>query len=129
MAIEKVNEDINLDIEPNSEAQIMVPGMENNAMMMEDGSAIVNPMPDASGKGAFNANLAEIIPDDELQSLSKGLVGDYEADKDARSSWLKTYSDGLDLLGWTGECGGVGGELLELAPRARGQGPLHLRDH
>ena len=66
MAIEKVNEDINLDIEPSSEAQISLPGMENNAMMMEDGSAIVNPMPDASGKGAFNANLAEIIQDDEL---------------------------------------------------------------
>jgi hypothetical protein len=100
MAIEKVNEDINLEIEPNSEQQISLPGMENNAMMMEDGSAIVNPMPDASGKGAFNANLAEMIQDDELQSLSKGLVGDYEADKDARSSWLKTYSEGLDLLGF-----------------------------
>ena len=100
MAIEKVNEDINLEIEPNSEQQISLPGMENNATMMEDGSAIVNPMPDASGKGAFNANLAEMIQDDELESLSKGLVGDYEADKDARSSWLKTYSEGLDLLGF-----------------------------
>jgi hypothetical protein len=100
MAIEKVNEDINLDIEPSSEAQISLPGMENNAMMMEDGSAIVNPLPDLSGKGAFNSNLAEIIPDDELESLSKGLVGDYESDKDARSSWLKTYSEGLDLLGF-----------------------------
>ena len=100
MAIEKVNEDINLEIEPNSEAQITVPGMENNAMMMEDGSAIVNPLPDLSGRGAFNSNLAEVIPDDELESLSKGLVGDYESDKDARSSWLKTYSEGLDLLGF-----------------------------
>ena len=99
MPIEKVNEDINLDIEPSSEAQISLPGMEDNAMMMEDGSASVNPLPDTSGKGAFNSNLAEVIPDDELQSLSKGLVGDYEADKDARSSWLKTYSEGLELLG------------------------------
>ena len=74
MAIEKVNENINLEIEPSSEAQISLPGMENNAVMMEDGSAIVNPMPDASGKGAFNSNLAEMIPDDELESLSKGLV-------------------------------------------------------
>jgi hypothetical protein len=100
MAIEKVNEDINLDIEPSSEAKISVPGMENNAMMMEDGSAIVNPLPDTSEQGAFNANLAELIPDDELESLSKGLVSDYEYDKDARSEWLKTYTDGLDLLGF-----------------------------
>ena len=69
MAIEKVNEDINLEIEPNSEAQIALPGMENNAMMMEDGSAIVNPMPDISGRGAFNANLAEIIPDDTAEPV------------------------------------------------------------
>ena len=80
MAIEKVNEDVNLDIEPGSEAQITVPGMESNAVMMEDGSAIVNPLPDTSGRGAFNSNLAEVIPDDELESLSKGLVGDYESD-------------------------------------------------
>jgi hypothetical protein len=31
MAIEKVNENINLDIEPNSEQQISLPGMEDNA--------------------------------------------------------------------------------------------------
>jgi hypothetical protein len=51
MAIEKVNEDINLEIEPNSEQQISLPGMENNAMMLEDGSAIVNPLAGRIGQG------------------------------------------------------------------------------
>ena len=102
MAIEKNNEPINLEIEPSSEAQITLPGMdmEGDAMMLEDGSAIVNPAEDTTEQGAFNANLAELIPDDELQSLAGSLMNDYEYDKDARSDWLKTYTDGLDLLGF-----------------------------
>ena len=74
--------------------------MDGDAMMLEDGSAIVNPMEDTSLEGAFNANLAELIPDDELTALANDLVSDYEYDKDARGDWLKTYTEGLDLLGF-----------------------------
>ena len=66
MAIEKVNEDIDLEIEPNSSVEISGPLSEGDALMLDDGSAIVNPMEDTSPQGAFNANLAELIPDDEL---------------------------------------------------------------
>jgi len=101
MAIEKNNQDlIDLEIEQGVDQEISTPMMDGDAMMMEDGSAIVNPLPDTSEQGAFNANLAELIPDDELESLSGSLVSDYEYDKDARADWLKTYTDGLDLLGF-----------------------------
>ena len=100
MAIEKVNEEINLEIAPDSAQEITTPMMEGDAMMLEDGSAIVNPVEDTSEQGAFNANLAELIPDDELESLAGGLIADYEYDKDARDDWLKTYTEGLDLLGF-----------------------------
>ena len=66
MAIEKVNEDINLEIEPAAESQITAPGNSDNTIMLEDGSALVNPAEDTSEEGAFNANLAELMPDDEL---------------------------------------------------------------
>ena len=66
MAIEKVNEEIDLEIEPNSSVEISGPIREGDALMLDDGSAIVNPMEDTSMQGAFNANLAELIPDDEL---------------------------------------------------------------
>ena len=92
MAIEKVNEEINLEIAPDSAQEITTPMMEGDAMMLEDGSAIVNPVEDTSEQGAFNANLAELIPDDELESLAGGLIADYEYDKDARDDWLKTYT-------------------------------------
>ena len=100
MVIEKENELIDLEIAPDSAQEISTPTMDGDAMMMEDGSAIVNPLPDTSIQGAFNANLAELIPDDELESLSGSLINDYKYDKDARADWLKTYTDGLDLLGF-----------------------------
>ena len=101
MAIEKNNPElIDLEIEQGSEQEITSPMMDGDAMMLEDGSAIVNPEPDTSEEGAFNANLAELIPDDELSTLANELISDYEYDKDARGDWLKTYTDGLDLLGF-----------------------------
>ncbi len=74
MAIEKVNEEINLEIEPNSAQEIDAPTMEGDALLLDDGSAIVNPAEDTTDQGAFNANLADLIPDDELQSLAAGLM-------------------------------------------------------
>ena len=70
MAIERENAPIDLEIEPNSAQEIDAPLMEGDAMMLEDGSAIVNPAQDITDQGAFNANLADLIPDDELQSLA-----------------------------------------------------------
>ena len=78
MAIEKVNEEIDLEIAPNSAQEISAPTMEGDTMMLDDGSAIVNPVEDTSMEGAFNANLADLIPDDELESLAGGLISDYE---------------------------------------------------
>ncbi len=37
MAIEKVNEEINLEIEPNSAQEIDAPVMEGDALMLDDG--------------------------------------------------------------------------------------------
>ena len=102
MAIEKNNPDdqIDIQIEPDSAREIQQPLMEGDAMILDDGSAIVNPAEDISEQGAFNANLAELITEDELESLASGLMSDYEYDKDARADWLKSYTDGLDLLGF-----------------------------
>ena len=62
----------------------------------------------------FNANLAELIDDKVLQSLSSELLGDFQSDIDSRKDWIQTYVDGLELLGmkleersepWEGACG------------------------
>ena len=47
----------------------------------------------------FNANLAEHMDESELQSLAGDLLGDFQDDLDSRKDWMKTYVDGLELLG------------------------------
>jgi hypothetical protein len=62
----------------------------------------------------FDANLAEYMDDDELDSLGQELVEDFGKDINDRKDWIKTYVDGLKLLGlqyeertepWQGACG------------------------
>jgi len=48
----------------------------------------------------FAANLAETIDENDLQNISSDLMGEYENDKASREEWEKTYSQGLDLLGF-----------------------------
>ena len=51
----------------------------------------------------YDANLAEILPEDVLSQISDNLMGLFEADKSSREQWEKMYSDGLELLGLTME--------------------------
>ena len=104
MAIEKNNptEDIELEIESGNDSQIELPGMnmDGGALMLDDGSAIVNPAPETEDQETFYTNLSELLEDSELNNISANLTSDYEYDKDARGDWLKTYTEGLDLLGF-----------------------------
>jgi hypothetical protein len=62
----------------------------------------------------FDANLAEFMDDSELGALGNDLVDDFVKDGMDRKDWIKTYIDGLKLLGlnyeertepWQGACG------------------------
>jgi hypothetical protein len=62
----------------------------------------------------FDANLAEYMSEDTLQSLASDLVGDFDDDIGSRKDWMQTYVDGIQLLGmkieertepWEGACG------------------------
>ena len=62
----------------------------------------------------FDANLAEFMDEGELDALGNDLVDDFEKDGMDRKDWIKTYIDGLKLLGlnyeertepWQGACG------------------------
>jgi hypothetical protein len=66
---------------------------------MEDGSiAFGEPTPPMEDTD-FYANLADIMPDSDLNSLKNDLMGNVESDKDSRSDWEKTYREGLEYLG------------------------------
>lgn len=62
----------------------------------------------------FYDNLAEEISEEELESISTELIGDFESDLASRKEWMQTYADGIELLGltleersepWEGACG------------------------
>jgi hypothetical protein len=62
----------------------------------------------------FDANLAEYMDDGDLDALGQELVEDFGKDIMDRKDWIKTYVDGLKLLGlqyeertepWQGACG------------------------
>ena len=72
----------------------------------------------------FDANLADFMGENELQSLSTELLGQYEQDVASRKDWLDTYIKGLKILGiryeertepWPGACGVFHPLLMESA--------------
>jgi len=66
---------------------------------MEDGSiAFGEPTPPVEDTD-FYANLADIMPDSDLNSLKNDLMSNIESDKDSRGDWEKTYREGLEYLG------------------------------
>ena len=48
----------------------------------------------------FYGNLAENIDETELNIISSDLLQEYENDKSSREEWERTYSQGLELLGF-----------------------------
>ena len=70
---------------------------------LEDGSVEVNFDPSAAGpEGGEDhySNLAEFLPDDVLANLASTLNGKYMDYSASRKEWEKTYTQGLDLLGF-----------------------------
>ena len=62
----------------------------------------------------FDANLADFMDDSDLDALGNDLIDDFNKDIMDRKDWIKTYIDGLKLLGlqyeertepWQGACG------------------------
>lgn len=79
-----------------------------------DGQPILEIRPDEEEDDDFNANLAEQLGEEELQSIASELSSDYDDDVSSRKDWMQTYVDGLELLGlkieertepWEGACG------------------------
>lgn len=79
-----------------------------------DGELVLSLEEEEESPEDFNANLAEYMSENELQSLANELVSDYEDDVNSRKDWMQTYVDGLELLGlkleertepWEGACG------------------------
>ena len=74
----------------------------------------------------FDSNLAEFMDERALQSIASDLIKDIDEDESARKEWIRSYVDGLSLLGlkyeertepWPGACGVFYPILSEAAVR------------
>jgi len=69
----------------------------------EDGSVDINLDPKAAspeGGDEHYANLADFLPDNVLGGLASNLTNKYQEYISSRKDWEKTYTQGLDLLGF-----------------------------
>ena len=81
-----VEQDITVEIEPDLDEQ--------GNTIVGFGEEIPEPLSDD-----FYRNLSEDIDQRELRSLAVDMLGMYQADRESRSEWERSYSEGLDLLG------------------------------
>jgi hypothetical protein len=81
-----IEQEIQIEIEPETD---------------EQGNTIVafGEMPSELGSEDFYENLAENIDQRDLSALASDMLAMYKEDRDSRSQWEHTYSDGLSLLG------------------------------
>ena len=97
---------------PDMEIEIVDP----ESVTLSDGSMEITIIPGAEADfSEFGANLAELLEDDVLETLSSDLVGQINTDIEARKDWADTFVKGLDVLGfkyeertdpWDGACRG-----------------------
>jgi len=99
-----------LDDQPDMEIEIEDP--ESVSIGMGDIEIDLKPRKETAED--FDANLAEYMDEGDLDSLGNDLVEDFGKDTMDRKDWIKTYVDGLKLLGlqyeertepWQGACG------------------------
>lgn len=84
------------------------------ALSIQAGDIEIDLKPRKETAEDFDANLAEYMDQGDLSGLAEELVSDFDKDTMDRRDWIKTYVDGLKLLGlnyeertepWQGACG------------------------
>ena len=103
---------------PNTRTQVDLPGAEETEVQIseeqlkkepvevipdEDGGATIDFDPSAVNQPSTEShfdNLADILPDDVLDPVGSMLKNNYMDYKSSRKEWEKTYTDGLELLGF-----------------------------
>jgi hypothetical protein len=111
--------------------EIEIEDPESVRIGMGDIEIDLSPVDDTEGGEDFDANLADFMSDSALDSLGGELVSDFDKDINDRKDWIKTYVEGLKLLGlkyeertepWNGACGVFHPMLTESVVRFQSEG-------
>lgn len=83
----------------------------------------------------FYDNLADVLPEGELQEIGRKVIDLFEGDDLSRKDWKQTYVKGLTLLGfkpedrtdpWQGACGVFNPVMTEAAVRFQSQAIMEI---
>ncbi|MEK9768135.1 MAG: hypothetical protein VW683_04350 [Betaproteobacteria bacterium] len=135
MAIEKQMEPSDLEIEETDATDVEVEIVNPDAVSIDtgDGGVIIDfegSMTEELVGPDHDANLADFIDEQTLNSMASELVSDFEADRESRADWARAYVKGLDLLGmkiedrsqpWAGASGVYHPVLTEAVVRFQAQ--------
>jgi hypothetical protein len=122
-----------LGIEEMGMAPVMEIEVEDpESMSISMGDIEIELSPDEeTGDEDFDANLADFMSDSALDALGGELVADFDKDINDRKDWIRTYVEGLKLLGlkyeertepWAGACGVFHPMLTESVVRFQSEG-------
>jgi hypothetical protein len=121
---------LGMEQEMDAPIEIEIEDPESVSIGMGDIEIDLEPRKQLKGKD-FDANLADEMDDADLDLLGSELVSDFEKDVMDRKDWIKTYVDGLKLLGlqyedrtepWQGACGVFHPMLTESVVRFQAEG-------
>jgi len=113
--------------EPDIEIEVENP----ESMSISMGDIEIDLKPQRETSDDFDANLAEYMDDGELTEIGAELIEAFTKDVGDRKDWIKTYVDGLKLLGlqyeertepWQGACGVFHPMLTEAVVRFQSEG-------
>ena len=136
MAIEKPMTPSNVvtittDDEPDLEVEVIDP--DAVTVTDDDGSVAIvldSEMQEDLVGPDHSSNLAEYLPEGELESMASDLIEAFNSDRTSRKDWASSYVKGLDLLGlkieerdqpWPGACGVFHPVLTESVVRFQAQ--------
>ena len=127
MAIEKALTPSPIEEEAKAAEALEIEIVNPEMVTLDDGSVEVTIIPGGdTGKGGFNANIAEEMEDDALSILADDIIDMVESDLNSRKDWADSYVKGLEVLGfkyeertepWEGACGVYSTVLAEAAIR------------
>jgi hypothetical protein len=101
-----------IDMMEDNPIEIEIEDPESVSIGMGDIEIDIKPQKETAD--TFDANLAEYMDEGDLSGLANDLISDFDKDIMDRRDWIKTYVDGLKLLGlnyeertepWQGACG------------------------
>ena len=108
MAIDNLGTNDNPDVKVQGSAVNIVPDTTRDEQIQAAAQILVNDeqvlldeeiQTSAQPQMSFDANLVDFIDENTLEKISNDLLDAIQTDKQSRSEWEKTYTDGLKYLG------------------------------